>query len=130
MNERVQALLDEVGTDVSGKWISVDNAETLAEAIIRECCIALQPALRDMISRGQGRELILEHFGIDPKAITTFMLDRSIRQMEKQLAEQKPGWVCSRCGVDRIQDVCPKGDTAALTGECPMTGKALLGVER
>jgi len=24
MNERVQALLDEVGTDVSGKWISVD----------------------------------------------------------------------------------------------------------
>ena len=130
MNERVQALLDEVGTDVSGKWISVDDAETLAEAIIRECCIALQPALRDMISRGQGRELILEHFGIDPNAITTFMLDRKIKHLEQQLAEQKPGWVCSRCGVDRIRDVCPKGDSAALSGECPMTGKALLGVER
>jgi len=91
MNQRIQALIDQVGTDVSGKWISVDNAETLAEAIIRECCTALQPALRDMISRGQGRELILEHFGFNPREITTFMLDRKIKQMEKELAEQKTG---------------------------------------
>jgi hypothetical protein len=40
--------------------------------------------------------------------------------------EERKGWVCSKCGVDRIRDVCPKGDTAALTGECPMTGKASL----
>jgi len=91
MNQRIQALIDQVGTDVSGKWISVDNAETLSEAIIRECCTALQPALRDMISRGQGRELILEHFGFNPREITTFMLDRKIKQMEKELAEQKSG---------------------------------------
>jgi len=91
MNQRIQALIDQVGTDVSGKWISVDNAETLVEAIIRECCTALQPALRDMISRGQGRELILEHFGFNPREITTFMLDRKIKQMEKELAEQKSG---------------------------------------
>jgi hypothetical protein len=89
MNTRIQALLDEVGTDVSGKWISVDDAETLAEAIIRECCTALQPALRDMISRGQGRELILEHFGFNPREITTFMLDRKIKHLEKELVEQK-----------------------------------------
>jgi len=121
MNERVQALLDQVGTDVSGKWISVDDAETLAEAIIRECCIALQPALRDMISRGQGRELILEHFG--------FMFDRKIKHLDQQLAEQEPGWICYKCGVDRIRDVCPKGDSAVLTGECPMTATAQTGVE-
>ena len=129
MNQRIQALIDQVGTDISGKWISVDDAETLAEAIIRECCTALQPALRDMISRGQGRDMILEHFGIDPKAITTFMLDRKIAWCKKQLAEQKPGWVCSKCGVDRIRDVCPKGHTAALSGECPMTGVASLRVK-
>jgi hypothetical protein len=68
-----------------------DFQEKFAEAIIRECCIALQPALRDMISRGQGRELILEHFGFNPREITTFMLDRKIKQMEKELAEQKSG---------------------------------------
>jgi hypothetical protein len=91
VNQRIQALIDQVGTDVSGKWISVDDAETLAEAIIRECCTALNPMLRDMISRGQGRELILEHFGINPKEITTFMLDRKIAWCKKQLAEQKSG---------------------------------------
>ena len=102
------------------------DSNKFAELIVRECCRALNPMLRDMISRGQGVDLIKLHFGMNPNEITTAMLDRSIAQMEKQLAEQKPGWVCSKCGVDRIQDVCPKGDTAALTGECPMTGKALL----
>jgi len=29
MNERVQALIEQVGTDVSGKWISVDGARLL-----------------------------------------------------------------------------------------------------
>jgi hypothetical protein len=103
--------------------------ELFAESIIRECCTALNPMLRDMISRGQGRELILQHFGIDPKEITTFMLDRSIAHLEKQLAEQKQGWVCPKCGIDRTKDVCPKGDSAVLTGDCPMTATAQKGVK-
>ena len=37
MNERIKELLQQVGTDVSGKWISVDNAEKLADMIVREC---------------------------------------------------------------------------------------------
>ncbi len=45
---------------------------------------------------------ILEHFGV----------------------EEHTGWVCPKCGVDRTQAVCPRGDTAALTGECPMIGVA------
>lgn len=37
------------------------------------------------------------------------------------LAENnRQGWVCSKCGVDRTLEVCPKGHTAAVTGECPM----------
>jgi len=60
-----------------------------AEAIIRECCIALNPMLRDMISRGQGVDMIKLHFGMNPKEITTRMLDTAIDQMEKQLAEKK-----------------------------------------
>jgi hypothetical protein len=35
MNTRIQALIEQVGTDVSGKWISVDDAETLAELMVR-----------------------------------------------------------------------------------------------
>ena len=55
------------------------------EAVIRECCIALNPMLRDMISRGQGRTMILEHFGIDPKEISTLMLDRVIDKCKQEL---------------------------------------------
>jgi hypothetical protein len=93
MNERIRQLTDEATTYIeptsdSGEgWVF--DKEKFAEAIIRECCIALQPALRDMISRGQGRELILQHFGFNPREITTFMLDRKIAQLEKQLEEQK-----------------------------------------
>jgi hypothetical protein len=36
----------------------------LAENIITECGVALQPMLRDMISRGQAHELIKQHFGV------------------------------------------------------------------
>ena len=66
-----------------------DFQEKFAEAIIRECCIALNPMLRDMISRGQGVDMIKLHFGMNPKEITTRMLDTAIDQMEKQLAEKK-----------------------------------------
>lgn len=36
-----------------------------AELIIEECCGALNPMLRDMISRGQGVDAIRKHFGVD-----------------------------------------------------------------
>ena len=41
-----------------------------------------------------------------------------------QPVEEVEGWVCPKCGVDRTRDVCPKGHTAALTGDCPMTATA------
>jgi hypothetical protein len=41
-----------------------------------------------MISRGQGREIILQHFGIDPKEISMLMLDRAIDQCKRELAER------------------------------------------
>ena len=37
MNERIRELIKQVGTDVSGKWMNVDNSEKLAELIVREC---------------------------------------------------------------------------------------------
>ena len=40
------------------------------------------------------------------------------------LIKEPKGWICSKCGVDRTKSVCPKGDTAALTGDCPMIATA------
>ena len=66
-------------------------AEKFAELIVRECCIALNPMLRDMISRGQGVDMIKLHFGMNPNEITTAMLDASIAQCERELAKKKSG---------------------------------------
>jgi hypothetical protein len=41
------------------------NEEKFAELIVRECCQALNPMLRDMISRGHAVDLIKQHFGVE-----------------------------------------------------------------
>lgn len=37
MNDRIKELMMQAGTDTSGKWMSIDNAEKLAELIIEDC---------------------------------------------------------------------------------------------
>jgi len=37
MNERLKELLTRVGTDTSGKWISVDKTEMFASILVDEC---------------------------------------------------------------------------------------------
>lgn len=109
MNERIQELKGQVlDKHFSHTWSTMDYddiekfADKFAEVIINECCVALSPMLRDMISRGQGVDAIKKHFGI---------------------VESK-GWVCPKCGTDRTKQECPKGYTAALSNECPMIGTA------
>lgn len=78
----------------SEKALDVFAEEVRAEhtqSVIQECCIALNPMLRDMISRRQGVDLIKLQFGMNPKEITTAMLDASIAQCEQELAKKKSG---------------------------------------
>jgi len=101
MNERIKALLLNArnmfvnGVTESDNKIyihgSEENLEKFAELIVQECCIALNPMLRDMISRGQGVDLIKQHFGMNPNEITTRMLDTAITQCEQELAKKKLG---------------------------------------
>ena len=37
MKEKIKQLMVQAGTDTSGKWMSIDNAEKFAELIVREC---------------------------------------------------------------------------------------------
>jgi len=37
MNERIQELMKQAGTDSSGKWLGVEHAEKFAELIVEEC---------------------------------------------------------------------------------------------
>jgi hypothetical protein len=59
MNERVKELMLECYNPYSNF-----DYEKFAELFVKECGVALNPMLRDMISRGHGYELIKEHFGV------------------------------------------------------------------
>ena len=95
MNERIRELEKECWNHrVDGALVDGQlhfDTQKFAELIVRECCIALNPMLRDMISRGQGVDIIKLHFGMNPKEITTAMLDAAIAQCERELAKKKSG---------------------------------------
>jgi hypothetical protein len=60
MNERIQELMKQAGTDVSGKWMGVDHATKFAELIVRECAA--------VVFRKTGSKSalnVLEHFGVE-----------------------------------------------------------------
>jgi hypothetical protein len=63
MNSRVQELAQQATEDILG--VKVLNQQHFAELIVAECCVALRPMLRDMISRTQGVEMIVRHFKDD-----------------------------------------------------------------
>jgi len=56
---RVKNLINKVGTDVSGKWVGIDNVELLAELIVKECA-----RLCDINDKEQG-DILREHFGVE-----------------------------------------------------------------
>jgi hypothetical protein len=37
MNERIKELLAQTGTDISGKWISIESAGRFSQLIVEEC---------------------------------------------------------------------------------------------
>jgi len=72
MSERVRELIKQVGTDVSGKWMNIDNAEKLTELIVRECILTIQMGItRDGHNTEKYQRSIKhikeikEHFGIE-----------------------------------------------------------------
>jgi hypothetical protein len=54
--------MDQSFTDEQGERF---DPERFAELIVRECSVALNPMLRDQISRGHAADLIKKHFGVD-----------------------------------------------------------------
>jgi len=60
MSERIRELIKQVGTDVSGKWMDIDNSEKLAELIVLECAKVADTAEPFLAS-----DLIKEHFGVE-----------------------------------------------------------------
>lgn len=66
MNERIIEMAIKAGFNpINVTQNRIPLFEKFAELIIEDACRALNPMLRDMISRGQGVDLIKQHFGIE-----------------------------------------------------------------
>ena len=68
--ERVSQLVQQVGTDVSGKWVNIDNMNQFAELIVRECAGVVEGGsfLHDQaptaIFAKECSSAIKRHFGV------------------------------------------------------------------
>ena len=51
MNEQIQKLMQQAGTDSSGKWMSVDNAEKFARLVIEQYNKELKESRRELKSK-------------------------------------------------------------------------------
>lgn len=68
MNKKIRDIANKSNIDLYAlgrdrtKWEY--HLEKFADLMIQECSVALNPMLRDMISRGQAIDLIKQHFGV------------------------------------------------------------------
>lgn len=60
---RIKELIEQVGTDSSGKWMRIDQAESLAELIIQECIRLCDQV--DIVGADECIDNIKEHFGVE-----------------------------------------------------------------
>jgi hypothetical protein len=72
MNQRIQELVKQAGTDCSGKWMGMHHAEKFAELIMQECAQACINMGDDYEIKSAGQyqaELfafaIKKHFGVE-----------------------------------------------------------------
>jgi hypothetical protein len=64
MNENIQKILDQLSTDVSGKWICRDQAERLIWLVIDECGDRMESTMSEReVPRPTWH--LYEHFGRD-----------------------------------------------------------------
>jgi hypothetical protein len=65
MNEKlISDLVVEAQQYMTGSG-SREFVQKFTELIVKECGVALNPMLRDMISRGEAFDLVKQHFGVE-----------------------------------------------------------------
>jgi hypothetical protein len=60
--DRIDELIKSATHDCMG--VPVLNQRQLVQLVVADACQALNPALRDMISRGHAAGMIRQHFGL------------------------------------------------------------------
>jgi hypothetical protein len=66
MNERIRELIQQAGSDTSGKWLGLDHAEKLVELVVLECADVVEKNLYKNIGWNTSRA-VRRHFGLGPE---------------------------------------------------------------
>ena len=75
MNNKIKELIKRAGTDSSGKWLGLDNAEELVRLVIAECYIAIENTSTHHVyttfdenlvktTIRNSKEAVQKHFGV------------------------------------------------------------------
>ena len=76
MNEKIKQFIVEVGTDISGKWMSLEQVEKLSELIVRKCAEQIVSKGTDWVDFAPSQtgvrpeywamaQQIKQHFGVE-----------------------------------------------------------------
>lgn len=76
MEEKIKEIIKRVGTDISGKWISIDQAKKFAEVMVEECLVAIDKTDKHHVYTSFDQDMVLstiekskkaikEHFGVN-----------------------------------------------------------------
>jgi hypothetical protein len=78
---RIKELIEQVGTDSSGKWMRIDQAELLAELIIRECGNVAWKCGSEFIDNE-----IKKHFGVQVNEEQAILFVMDFYQVSRDVA--------------------------------------------
>ena len=76
MNERIKELMKQAGTDCSGKWMGVDNAQKFAELIIDQCISS--------VGSQADKAYLKKHFGLPVESDIHYPAGESVEHMKSQ----------------------------------------------
>ena len=76
MEEKIKEIIKRVGTDISGKWISIDQAHKFAQIMVEECLVAVDKTDKHHVHTSFDQDMVLftiekskkaikEHFGVN-----------------------------------------------------------------
>ena len=65
MNQRIKEFMQQAGTDVSGKWMSVDHAEKFAELIVEKCAGIIESQDVDPSFKLRMSWAVKQYFGVE-----------------------------------------------------------------
>lgn len=69
MNKVIKELVNQVKTDTSGKWVSIDDVNSLAENVVRECIKVVDETATGNQEMNVGlvfaSAAIVSHFGVE-----------------------------------------------------------------